>query len=392
MEVKAGYKLSEVGVIPEDWAATTLGEFLSLKRGHDLTGDQRRPGDVPVMGSAGQNGFHDRALVKAPGIVVGRSGASFGQAHYCGNDFWPHNTAMYVTDFRGNDPRYTFYFLRSLDFSRHNSGGAQQSLNRNFIYPIPIAVPPFAEQREIAAALLEVDALLAKLDRLIAKKRDLKQAQVHQLLTGETRLPGFSGVWETRRVASFSSFITKGATPTTYGFGWEPSGVIFLRSECVSANGLDLNQSMFISEQAHSELIRGEVRPGDILITITGNVGRVVLLDERVGVGNINQHIARIRVNDASVSPSFVFHWLSQPAVRHQYSTITTGQAYPQISLQQVRSTLIPLGSLAEQSAIAIVLSDVDADLAALEARRDKTQLIKQGMMQELLTGMVRLI
>jgi type I restriction enzyme, S subunit len=84
-------------------------------------------------GSAGQNGFHDTAIAKGPGVVLGRSGASFGKAHYCEQDFWPHNTALYVTDFRGNDPLFVFYFLSAIDFSRHNSGGAQQSLNRNFM-------------------------------------------------------------------------------------------------------------------------------------------------------------------------------------------------------------------------------------------------------------------
>jgi type I restriction enzyme S subunit len=198
--VKSGYKQTEVGVIPEEWDAEKLGNFISLQRGHDLTWEDRRRGEIPVMGSAGQNGCHDTAIVKGPGVVVGRSGASFGQAHYCEQDFWPHNTALYVTDFRGNDPLFVFYFLKAIDFSRHNSGGAQQSLNRNFIAPIPFGIPRPPEQRAIATALSDVDALLAALDRLIAKQRDLKQAAMQQLLTGQTRLPGFTGKWEMKRL------------------------------------------------------------------------------------------------------------------------------------------------------------------------------------------------
>src|SRR6185369_2919850 len=101
-----------------------LGKFLALQRGHDLTERDRRRGDITVMGSAGPNGFHDTALVKGPGVVLGRSGASFGQAHYCVKDFWPHNTALYVTDFIGNDRLFAFDLLKSINFSRHNSGGA----------------------------------------------------------------------------------------------------------------------------------------------------------------------------------------------------------------------------------------------------------------------------
>ena len=140
-----------------EWRDTTLGDFVALQRGHDLTEPQRRVGRVPVMGSAGQNGFHDPALAKGPGIVIGRSGASFGQVHFSKEDFWPHNTGLYVTDFKGNDPLFAFYFLKALDFDRFNSGSAQPSLNRNFIYPIPIRVPKPAEQKAIAAVLGALD-------------------------------------------------------------------------------------------------------------------------------------------------------------------------------------------------------------------------------------------
>jgi type I restriction enzyme S subunit len=109
------------------------------------------------MGSAGQNGFHDTALAKGPGIVIGRSGASFGQVHFSKEDFWPHNTGLYVTDFKGNDPLFAFYFLKALDFDRFNSGSAQPSLNRNFIYPIPIHVPKPPEQKAIAAVIGALD-------------------------------------------------------------------------------------------------------------------------------------------------------------------------------------------------------------------------------------------
>jgi len=139
------------------WQNITLGEFVALQRGHDLTESQRRIGHVPVMGSAGQNGFHDTALANGPGIVVGRSGASFGQVHFSPVDYWPHNTALYVTDFKGNDERFAFYFLKAIDFSGYNSGSAQPSLNRNFIYSIPVRIPPLAEQKAIAAVLGALD-------------------------------------------------------------------------------------------------------------------------------------------------------------------------------------------------------------------------------------------
>ena len=166
----------------------------------------------------------------------------------------------------------------------------------------------------------------------------------------------------------------------------------FLRSECVAENGLDLTQSMFISEEANQVLRRSEIRPGDLLITITGNVGRIVFLEYKFGTGNINQHIARIRINSDEVDSRYIFYHLSQPELREYFNSITTGQAYPQISLKQVRETIIPMPTKKEQSAIAALLTVIDSEVAVFEAERDKARAIKQGMMQELLTGRIRLI
>jgi type I restriction enzyme S subunit len=197
--------------------------------------------------------------------------------------------------------------------------------------------------------------------------------------------------WQTKPLKLVSAFISKGATPTTYGFKWTRDGVLFLRSECVSEYGLDLSQSMFISPEAHTALMRGEVRSGDILMTITGNVGRVIFLDEKFGFANTNQHIARIRIVDPNVYAGYIYHYLSQSSIRKYYSSIITGQAYPQISLTQVRDTEVPIPPLKEQEAIATALSDADALIEALEQLIAKKRLVKQGAMQELLTGKRRL-
>lgn len=139
------------------WQEMALGEFVTLQRGHDLPEITRRVGRVPVMGSFGLTGHHDEAKTSGPGVTVGRSGASFGVVNYCTVDFWPLNTALYVNDFHGNDERFAYYFLKSLDFTSFNSGSAQPSLNRNFIHPIPIRVPRPDVQRQIAYILGTLD-------------------------------------------------------------------------------------------------------------------------------------------------------------------------------------------------------------------------------------------
>lgn len=140
-----------------DWLVTTLGKFVRLQRGHDLTASEQESGNVPIMGSAGQNGTHNKALASGPGVVVGRSGASAGRVHFSEADYWPHNTCLYVTDFLGNNPRFAYYFLQTLDLASFNSGSAQPSLNRNFLYTIPLKIPPRREQDAIAELLKALD-------------------------------------------------------------------------------------------------------------------------------------------------------------------------------------------------------------------------------------------
>jgi type I restriction enzyme S subunit len=141
----------------EAWKRMPLGDFVTLQRGHDLPDKRRRPGSVPILGSFGITGWHDEARSSGPGVTVGRSGASFGVVSYSPCDYWPLNTALYVIDFRGNDPRFAYYFLKQFDFKGYNSGSAQPSLNRNFIHPVPVNVPPPAEQRAIAHILGTLD-------------------------------------------------------------------------------------------------------------------------------------------------------------------------------------------------------------------------------------------
>ncbi|MFC5582493.1 restriction endonuclease subunit S [Rhodanobacter terrae] len=196
--------------------------------------------------------------------------------------------------------------------------------------------------------------------------------------------------WTIASLSTISAFITKGATPTTYGFKWEQEGILFLRSECVAEDGLDLSQSMRISDAAHATLGRSQVTDGDILVTITGNVGRAIFF-RSVEPANINQHIARVRIR-ANTKADFVYHFLTLPQCRARFNSITTGQAYPQISLKQVREAPIAIPpSRAEQEAIAEALSDADALIESLEQLIAKKRQIKQGTMQALLTGKQRL-
>lgn len=193
--------------------------------------------------------------------------------------------------------------------------------------------------------------------------------------------------WDIRLLEEVSDFITKGGTPTTYGFDWadESNGVPFFRSECVTDNGFNPKGMNFIPIEADRQMSRSEIKPGDLLMTITGNIGRVAKAPERFSTANINQHIARIRIlNKESADVDYVYHGLKHRAYSTYYRAILTGQAYPQISLQQVRETPIALPPLPEQKKIAAVLSAVDEKLNIIARQIEANRTLKQGLMQTL--------
>lgn len=159
-----------------NWNSMILGDFVTFQRGHDLPEPKRKPGNIPILGSFGITGWHDEAMAKGPGVTIGRSGASFGVVTYSLGDYWPLNTALYVKDFHGNDQKFAYYLLKSLDFSSYNSGSAQPSLNRNHIHPIAINVPPVGEQKAIAHILGSLDDKIELNRRMNATLEAMAQA------------------------------------------------------------------------------------------------------------------------------------------------------------------------------------------------------------------------
>jgi type I restriction enzyme S subunit len=139
-----------------EWRDCKLGDVLELKRGYDLPSQHRHPGPVPIVSSSGPSGFHSEAMVKAPGVVTGRYG-TIGEVFFVTQDFWPLNTTLYVRDFKGSDPKFVSYFLKTIDFYSCSDKAAVPGVNRNHLHELPVRVPPLAEQRAIACILGALD-------------------------------------------------------------------------------------------------------------------------------------------------------------------------------------------------------------------------------------------
>ncbi|MFM2151925.1 MAG: hypothetical protein RL199_360 [Pseudomonadota bacterium] len=139
-----------------EWRDCKLGDVLELKRGYDLPSQHRHPGPVPIVSSSGPSGFHSEAMVKAPGVVTGRYG-TIGEVFFVAQDFWPLNTTLYVRDFKGSDPKFVSYFLKTIDFYSCSDKAAVPGVNRNHLHELPVRLPPIAEQRVIARILGALD-------------------------------------------------------------------------------------------------------------------------------------------------------------------------------------------------------------------------------------------
>jgi type I restriction enzyme S subunit len=142
--------------LPKGWTRTTIGDVVTLQRGFDITRAQQRPGPVPVISSGGISGWHNEAISDGPGVVLGRKG-TLGRTYFVQSGYWPHDTTLWVRDFKGNDPRFVYFFFSALDFRYLDVGSVNPTLNRNHVHPLPAVWPPLYEQQAIAGVLGALD-------------------------------------------------------------------------------------------------------------------------------------------------------------------------------------------------------------------------------------------
>jgi type I restriction enzyme S subunit len=264
------------------------------------------------------------------------------------------------------------------------------SISKSSLGEMPVFLPRLEEQRAIAAALADVDALIAGLEKLIAKKRDLKQAAMQQLLTGQTRLPGFSGEWELRQLRQSGTFLKGSGVKRDEAMSGELPCVRYGEIYTVHSDVVRTFHSRISPQVAATAT---PIQKGDLLFAGSGEtkaeIGKCVAMAlpmEAYAGGDIV--ILRLR----SGNPSFFGYLLNTPAVVRQKSNLGQGDAVVHISALALSSIEVQVPSMEEQTAIAAVLSDMDADLSELQASLAKTRELKQGMMQELLTGRTRLV
>jgi len=389
--VPKGYKQTEVGVIPEEWMVLPLGRLItSVEYGSSAKSNAK--GRIPVLRMGNlqegkidwndlvftddESEIHKYSLVSGD-VLFNRTNTVdlVGKTSIYDGEF-PAIFAGYLIRINVDSARLDSKFLNyvlNAEFSRKHSAKVlsvaigQANINGQKVKTYPIPTPPtVAEQRAIAAALSDVDALLAKLDQLIAKKRDLKQAAMQQLLTGQTRLPGFSGEWEVKRLGEICTMKSgEGIT----------SASIDEHSEfpCYGGNGLRGYTTRYTHDGRYALIGRQGALCGNVV-----NVEGRFFASEHAVV------VTPLKGTD--------IHWLAVVLARMNLNQYSESSAQPGLSVSKLLTMSWTVPPLPEQTTIAALLSDMDAEIAALVARRDKTRALKQGMMQELLTGRIRLV
>lgn len=399
-----GYKRSDVGVIPDDWDAKPLGEI-----GDSLIGLTYRPSEVRKYGtlvlrsSNVQNGalcfddnvfvdtdIPDRIMVRPGDILVCvRNGSRdlIGKSALIDERAVGMTFGAFMAVFRSEHGKLLHHVFQSGIFKKQineHLGATINQITNKSLNSFKVPLPPTDEERtEIANALSDVDALLATLNQVIAKKRDLKQAAMQQLLTGKTRLPGFSGKWMVKLVKDFGDIVT-GGTPSTEkkefwgeGYPW------------ITPTDISIERDIITSERTitHEGLRAIRLLPANtVLVTCIASIGKNAILRS---VGGCNQQINAIIPNDDNYAEFLYF--LMEANKQYLLSNAgTTATAILSKAAFSEMEFLVP--AKPEQIAIAEVLSGMDAELIALKSRRDKTHNLKQAMMQELLTGKTRLV
>ncbi|PIZ23439.1 MAG: hypothetical protein CO065_09500 [Comamonadaceae bacterium CG_4_9_14_0_8_um_filter_57_21] len=386
-DIPAGYKLTEVGVIPGDWDVVALGDLgLCLIGLNYKPSNVKQHGTLVLRSSNVQDGvialddcvyvdaeIPERIRVQDGDILIcvrNGSRALIGKCTVLDQRVVGQTFGAFMSVFRTSDSAFIFQQFNSNLIKRQineNIGATiNQITNANlnaFLVPLP---RDQGDRNAIATALSDVDALLARLDALIAKKRDLKQAAMQQLLTGQTRLPGFSSAWEMKQFSEICHM--KSGEGITCADIDDHS-----KFPCYGGNGL----RGYTARYTHAGSYALIGRQG----ALCGNVQSVN------GEFFASEHaIVLTPLNETDI------HWLAAILKRMNLNQYSESSAQPGLSVSRLLAFSLDVPPFEEQTAIATILSDMDAELAALQTRRDKTHALKQGMMQALLTGRIRLV
>lgn len=334
----------------EKWKECTLGDVITLKRGYDLPKKERNDGPYPIISSSGITGYHKRAKVIGPGVVTGRYG-TLGEVFYIEEDFWPLNTSLYVQDFKGNDPHFVSYFLKTLKLGHQNIAGAVPGVNRNYLHMLKVRIPCISIQKKIASILSAYDDLIENNSRRIYILEEMARS-IYRKWFVHFRFPGYESV---RMLESEIGFIPNGWKATNLDYvlsqiesGSRPKGGIDLSELEIPSIGAeniiglgkyDYSKDKFVSRFFFDSMKQGHIKNGDVLLYKDGaQIGRKSLVLDGFPHKTccVNEHVFILRTNE-HCTQNYLYFWLDQPRMTEKIKQLNTNAAQPGINQSSVK-------------------------------------------------------
>ncbi len=279
------------------WRELRLGDVITLQRGHDLPEAKRSAGDVPVVSSSGITGHHDVAKAAPPGVVTGRYG-TLGEVFYLDEPYWPLNTALYVKDFHGNDPRFVAYMLRHVLGNYQSDKAAVPGVDRNVLHELLVRSPDVPSQERIASILSNYDDLIENNHRRMTLLEEAAR-QLYREWFVRLRFPGYEHTatsgglpdrWTLRPTATLASFLKRGIAPR---YDDDAEGLV-INQKCIRGGRLDLSPARRQSREFKPDR---QVQPGDVLVNSTGQgtLGRVAQVLAPIPNCTVDTHVTIVR-------------------------------------------------------------------------------------------------
>jgi type I restriction enzyme S subunit len=397
--IPLGYKQTEVGVIPEDWDFDYIDNLSNITTGGRNTQDHVDDGLYPFFVRSQTVERINTYSFDGEAVLTAGDGVGTGKVfHYINGKFDAHQRVYRMSDFNERIKGYFFYLYFSTHFYNRimqmTAKSSVDSVRREMIARMLIPIPPKAEQESIAEALSDTDALIESFEQLVAKKRQIKQGAMQELLTGKRRLPGFSEEWETKMLGNIAVLKAR--------IGWQGlttneylnSGDYYLVTGTEFKDGyIDWSNCHYVTESRYKQDKNIQLKEHDVLVTKDGTIGKVALINHLHKPATLNSGVFVIRPIDDAFHPEFFYYLLCSSIFTEFLIQLSAGSTINHLYQKDFVNFIYKTpATIKEQIAIAAFLSDMDSEITALEEKLAKVRQLKQGMMQELLTGRIRLI
>lgn len=388
MELQKEFKKTEVGIIPSDWEVKKLGDLSNMKSGETITSKSISEFDTyPCYGGNGLRGYTYRFTHNGDFALIGRQGALCGNVQYVKGEFFASEHAVVVTPNAKTDIKWLYYILTDMNLNQYSESSAQPGLSVAKMLYLKIPLPPTkAEQTTIATVLNDTDAFIAQLEKLIAKKRNIRQGAMQELLTGKKRVDVIYEDWhEIELRCIVDQFIVPMRDKPKQFSGDIP----WCRIEDFNGKYLyDSRSKQYVDENTISQMNLKVFPKETLIVSCSADLGRCAILKKPLVT---NQTFIGLVVNVEKSSNEFLYYFMSFNS--EKLNQLSSGTTISYLSREQFETLKVKVPKTKEeQTFIAKILSDMDAEIEALEKKLEKYKMIKQGMMQNLLTGKIRLV